>query len=142
MTVHNRRLKVITFTLGGAPYQCQIQSWKVDPGEQDGDRQYTFCDSTDNSFTEEADGEPTLELKWFSDWRSDGLDTYLWKNSNVVAAFQLDHHPDIVGEHVRWTGSVLLKAPPAGGDARATEMSELTLQIQGTLGDGLEFEEI
>jgi hypothetical protein len=139
---HQRRLKVITLSIGANQFQCQIKTWKLDPGEQDGDRQYTYCDGPDNSFVEETDGEPTLELAWFSDYRSAGLDDYLWSNNNIAANFVLDHHPDIVGEHVRWTGQVLLKAPAAGGDVRATETSEITLQVLGTLGDGLTYERI
>lgn len=143
MTVHQRRLKKVQFTIGSTPFDCQLQSWNVDPGAQDGDRQYTYCSAgTGNSFIEETDDEPTLELKFFSDWRSEGISTYLWSNPNVVADFVLDHHPDIPGEHVRWTGQVLLKPPPAGGEARETEITEITLQIIGSVGDGLEFEEV
>jgi len=141
--VHHRRLKQIVFTIGGTEFQTQITSWNVDPGEKDGDRVYSYgTTSNSNSFVEETDGEPTLELKWVSDWRAGGLDDYLWSNNNVEADFQLDHHPDIAGEHVRWTGRVLLKAPPAGDEARKTEMSEIKLSILGTLGDGLDYERI
>lgn len=143
MTVHNRRLKMIQFTVGGESFECQIQSWNLDPGVQDGDRQYTFCtDTGNNSFVEETDDEPTLELKAFADWRSDGFSDYMWSHANQTVAFQLDHHPDIVGEHVRWTGSVLIKPPPVGGDARDTELSEVTLQVIGSLGNGLTYERI
>lgn len=140
MSVHQRRLKIIQFTLDGDSYECQLNSWKLDPGVKDGDRQYTFC--PDGQFVEETDDEPTLELKFFSDWRSAGISTYLWSNANQTVAFVLDHHPDITGEHVRWTGQVLIKPPSVGGDARDTEVSEITLQIIGTLGDGLTFEEV
>jgi hypothetical protein len=135
MTVHQNRLKVINFTIGATAYDCQIQSWNVDPGVQDGDRQYTYCSSGVNSFIEETDSEPTLQLKFYSDWRSPtGLSSFLWQNPNVVATFQLDHHPDIASEHVVWSGSVLLQPPPAGGDARDTEISEITLMVIGGLG--------
>ncbi|WP_435582918.1 hypothetical protein [Amycolatopsis thermoflava] len=142
--VHQRRLKIINFSIDGQPFECQIQTWNLDPGVQDGDRQYTFCSDPNqkNSFVEETDDEPTLELTFFSDWRSNGLSDYLWAHANQEADFVLDHHPDIPGEHVRWTGTVLLKPPPVGGDARATETSEVTLQIIGTLGDGLEYERV
>jgi hypothetical protein len=32
---------------------------------------------------------------------------------------------------VQWSGQVKLKAPNAGGEARTTEMTEVTLQIVG-----------
>lgn len=140
MTVHQRRLKLITLTIDGISFECQINSWKLDPGSNDGDRQYTFC--PDGVFVEETDDEPTLDLKLFSDWRSDGFSDYLWSHPNEVAEFVLDHHPDIVGEHVRFTGSVLLKPPAAGGDARETEVTEITLQVIGTLGNGLTYERV
>lgn len=140
--VHQRRLKVINFTIGAIAFECQLQTWTMNPGVQDGDRRYTYCSSGANSFVEETDDEPTLELTFFSDWRSNGISDFLWSNANTEAAFVLDHHPDIVGEHVRWSGTVLLKPPPVGGDARTTEVSEVTLQIVGTLGDGLVYERV
>jgi hypothetical protein len=140
MSVHQRRLKLINFTLGGTSFECQVSSWKLDPGTKDGDRQYTFC--PDGTFVEETDDEPTLELKFFSDWRSGGISDFLWSNPNVEADFVLDHHPDIVGEHERFTGKVLIKPAPVGGDARDTEVTEITLQVIGTLGNGLTYERI
>ena len=129
MSVHNRRLKLITFTLDGQSFECQVKTWKLDPGEEDGERMYTFCE--DGEFEEETDDDPTLELSFFSDWRSNGISRYLWENGGSVVAFQLDHHPDIVGEHVRWTGDVKLKRPAVGGDARTTEVTDITLKIIG-----------
>jgi hypothetical protein len=137
---HNRRLKLINFTVGGTAFECQLNSWNLDPGAEDGDRQYTYC--PDGAFIEETDDEPTLELTFFSDWRSGGISDFLWSNANTEAAFVLDHHPDIVGEHVRWSGKVLVKPAPVGGDARATETTEVTLQIVGTLGNGLTYERV
>lgn len=137
---HNRRLKVIEFTVDAISFECQLNSWTLDPGTKDGDRQYTYC--PDGAFVEETDDEPTLELKFFSDWRSAGISDFLWSHPNEVVDFVLDHHPDITGEHVRWTGKVLVKAAPVGGDARDTEMTEITLQVIGTLGDGYTYERI
>jgi L-ascorbate metabolism protein UlaG (beta-lactamase superfamily) len=132
MTVHQRRLKMITLTIDGNEFQCQVQTWTLDPGTNDGDRQYTFCDDpANNSFIEETDNEPTLDLKFFSDWRSAGFSTYLWQHQGETVDFVLDHHPDITGEHVRWSGKVLVRPGPVGDDARTTEMTEVTLQIVG-----------
>jgi hypothetical protein len=131
--IKQRRLKIITFTIGGTSFDAQITSWQVQPGIKTGDRVYTFNSAGEgqNSFVEETDGEPTLNLKFLADWTSGGISDYLTANSMATAAFVLDHHPDIVGEHVRWTGTVQLQAPDSGGDARATEMQEVTLPILG-----------
>lgn len=134
MTVHQRRLKLITLTVDGTSFECQLNSWNLDPGTKDGDRQYTFC--PDGTFVEETDDEPTLDLKFFSDWRSAGISDFLWSHPNQTVGFVLDHHPDIAGEHVRWTGEVLIKPAPVGGDARDTEMTEVTLQVLGNVADG------
>jgi hypothetical protein len=134
--IHNRRLKLINLVVDGSSFECQVNSWKLDPGIKDGDRIYSFC--PDGEDTEETDPEPTLELKFFADWRSAGISTYLWKHGGETVAFTLDHHPDIVGEHKRWTGELKIQPAPVGGDARETEMTEITLQCIGMP----EFEEV
>jgi hypothetical protein len=126
---HNRKLKEITFTLGGTSFECQVQSWTMQNNSEDGERFYTFC--PDGEFREDAEPDYALELKFFSDWRSAGISDYLTANDQATVAFQLDHHPNVVGEHVRWTGSVKLRAPNVGGDSRTTEMTEVTLQVIG-----------
>jgi hypothetical protein len=141
MTIHQRRLKVIAFTIGDDvenSFECQVQSWTLDPGIDDGDLQWSYC-ATDNSFIEETDPQPTLDLTFWSDWRSEGVSAYLWDHKGEVATFALDHHPDIPEEHVRWTGSLLVRPGPAGGDARTTEQTEVTLQI---VPDSLMFERV
>lgn len=134
-TPHQRRLKIITFTIGGTDYSAQVTSWTLDPGIKTGNRIYTFNMNGEgtNDFIEETDGQPTLMLKFLSDWTTSGLSTYLASNSMTVATFALDHHPDIVGEHVRWTGSVQLQAPPNGGDSRVTEIQSITMPILGAV---------
>jgi hypothetical protein len=129
MSAHNRKLKIIEFRLGGLSYEIQLSSWKVVNNTDDGDKMWVFA--TGGEFIEEADPDYALELKFFSDWRSNGISDFLTTNDETDAAFQLDHLPDIVGEHVRWTGSVHIKAPTAGGDVRTTEVTEVTLQCIG-----------
>lgn len=126
MSVHHRRIKYITFTLDGNSFECQVNTWTLNPGIEEGDRQYSQC--PDGSFVEETEPQPTLELRFFSDWRSAGISGWLWENNGQTVDFVLDHHPDIVGEHVRWTGKVLVRPGPVGGDVRATEITEVTLQ--------------
>ena len=58
-------------------------------------------------------------LRWLGiDWDGD-------------VTFQLDHHPDIPSEHVRWTGTLHIKAGGAGGDANATESTSTTFACVG-----------
>lgn len=129
MAVHNRRLKLITFTLGATEFQCQVNTWTMDPGIEDGERQYTFC--ADGAFIEETEPEPTLEVRFFSDWREGGISDYLWANNGQTVDFVLDHHPDIAAEHVRWTGKLMIKPGPVGGEPRTTEATEVTFQCVG-----------
>ena len=129
--VHHRRLKVIEFSLDldGTPiqFECQLSNWELDPGEQDGDRRYTFC--PDGEFEEETDAEPSLSLTFFADWREDGISDFLWSNRGQVADALITHHPDTAAETVMFAGKVRLKAPPVGGEARTTEEQEVTLLV-------------
>ncbi|MCW6008502.1 hypothetical protein K1W54_28755 [Micromonospora sp. CPCC 205371] len=129
MSTHNRRIKQIEFTLAGVAFQCQVQNWNMANNTEDGEKLYAQC--PDGEFREDADPDYALELTFFSDWRSDGISDFLTAHDMEWVAFQLDHHPDIVGEHVRWTGEVKVRAPNAGGEARATEMTEVTLPVKG-----------
>lgn len=137
MSVHTRKLKIIEFTIDESEFACQIASWTLDPGLEDGDVQFTFC--PDGSFIEETDPQPTLDVTFYSDWRSDGVSAFLWEHQGEVADFVLDHHPDIPEEHVRWTGQLIVKPGPVGGDAREYEQTEVTFQIIPT---SLQFERV
>jgi hypothetical protein len=127
VTVHQRRLKVALIAVGGSNFECQIKNWSLDPGEQDGDRQYTFC--PDGEFVEETDPEPTLELEFFADWRSNGISDYLWEHRGEEADVSITNHPDLPAETTLFSGTVRLKAPPVGGEARSTEMQTVTLLV-------------
>jgi len=126
---HNRKLKLIEFRLGLIQFECQVQNWQVLNNTEDGERQYTQC--PEGEFREEADPDYAVEVNAFADWRSDGFSDFLTQHDGEVVAFQLDHHPDIAGEHVRWTGELYVRAPNAGGDGRTTERTEITLQVKG-----------
>lgn len=129
MTIHSRKLKLITFELGATAFECQVASWKMTNNTDDGDKIYTFC--PDGEDAEEVDPDYALEMTFFSDWRSGGISDYLWENDGETVTFTLDHHPDIEAENVQWTGEVKIKAPSVGGDARETEQTEVTLQCVG-----------
>jgi hypothetical protein len=131
--VHHRKIKQIAFALGTDPtdvnFECQVASWQLVNNTEDGERFNTQC--PDGEFREEADPDYALELTFFADWRSDGISDWLWTHKGERVAFTLDHHPDIEAEHVRWTGFLLVRAPSVGGEARTTEQTEVTLQIEG-----------
>ena len=133
MTIHKRKIKLIEFGLGTAPsdiaFECQVSEWTLNNNTEDGDKIYTLC--PDGEDTEEVDPDYTLDLTFYSDWRSDGISDYLWKHDGETVDFQLDHHPDIPAEHVTWTGQVKIKAPNVGGAARDTEVTEVTLVCVG-----------
>ena len=133
MATHNRKIKIVTFSLGPTGsadnFECQIQSWNIENNSDDGERYYAQC--PDGEFREEAEPDYALALTFFSDWQLDGISDYLWANDGETVSFSLDHHPDVAGEHVRWTGQVKIKAPNVGGESRTTEMTEVTLPIVG-----------
>lgn len=129
MTLTVRRLKVITLTIGGISVECQLSSWTMDPGVQDGDRLYTYC--PDGTAIGETDPEPTLAVTTYSKWTAGGFEDFLWLNRGTVVDFELNHHPGVDGEHVRWTGQVLIQPAPVGGDRGDNETTEITLMIVG-----------
>ena len=128
-SVHTRRLKIITFTLSGISFECQISNWTMTNNTEDGAKTFTYC--PDSEFRTETDYNYSLALRAFADWRSNGFSDFLWTYDRTVANFVLDHHPDIVGEHVRWSGTVVLRAPTVGGDVRTIEESSATFPVIG-----------
>jgi hypothetical protein len=133
MTVHQQRLKIINFTINGTAFDCQVSSWNCNPNAKAGNQEYTFCAAGEgqNSFYEVTDDQWTLELKFFSDWRVNGISDFLQTNNKQTAAFVLDHHPDIIGEHVQWSGNLMVMSPSIGGDSRITESQDITMPIIG-----------
>jgi hypothetical protein len=131
VTAHNRKLKIITLDIGGTEFQVQLKEWTLNNNTDDGETFYTFG-GDDEAFVETPDGDFTLDCTFYSDWRSGGISDYLWENDGEQVAFQLDHHPDVAAEHVRWTGDLSIKAPTVGGEARVTEETPVTFRIVGT----------
>lgn len=129
-SVHTQRLKIVTFTIAGVDFSCQLNSWTLLNNTVDGIKSFGYCGNT-SEFRTETDNDWALQLKFWSDWRSGGISDYLINNTRAVAAFVLDHHPDIVGEHVRWNGNCVIKAPSVGGDVRTVEETSVNLLILG-----------
>lgn len=131
-----RKLKTITFTLGGSSYEQQLKSWTLTNNTKVGDTTFTFGGNPDDStqpgaIVEDTDPDWTLDLTFLADWSSGGISDYLTIHDTETAAFVLDHLPNQVGEHVRWVGSVKLAAPSVGGDANTTEETSASLKIVG-----------
>lgn len=127
---HNRKLKRSLLEIGGENFEAQTTDIQVVNDTDDGEQFHTYG-GDESSFVEDADPSFSLQLKGFSDWRVGGFSDFLWANDGATVAFQLDHYPDVVGEHVRWSGTVKVKAPTAGGEIRTTEVTEATLKIVG-----------
>jgi hypothetical protein len=132
MPFHNRKLKVITFTAGGIAFQTQVQTWNLANNTEDGEKIYSFAGPGPiGEDREETDPDYALEATFYADWRSDGVSDWATAHDGETVAFVLEHHPDIPEEHVTWSGDLIVKAPNVGGDARTTEMSEVTWPIIG-----------
>lgn len=129
MAAKARKLKMITLTIGGTSFEAQITDWAMTNNTKDATVTYTF--SPDGAVTDTPDPDWSLDISFLSDWAVGGINDYMTVHDGESAAFQLDHLYDIVGEHVRWTGNVTLKAPGAGGAARSNEVSTLKLIIVG-----------
>lgn len=129
---HQRRLKSITLTVDATEVSGQIRTWKFDPGLDPGDPQYTFAKEGEghNAYYEDVDGKPTLQLGFLDDWRDGGVSDFLWSTAPLtVVAFSLVHHQDFPGEQITLAGDLVIAPHPIGGDARATEVGDMTFKV-------------
>jgi hypothetical protein len=122
------KLNDAVLNIGGSEFQAQVTQMTVNNNTGDPERFYTYGGTT-SSFVEAADPEFTLDLSGFADWTLGGFSDYLWAHDGETVSFQLDWHPTVVGSHVRWSGSVQVKAPNSGGEIRSTETTETSLAI-------------
>ncbi|GAB3372559.1 hypothetical protein [Amycolatopsis echigonensis] len=129
MSLTVRRLKLLKLKIGTVQVECQLASWKLDPGVQDGDFIYTYC--PDGAAIGETDDQPTLQITTYSKWVADGFEDFLWKNRGTEAEFGIEHHYDIETEHVHWTGKLKVQPAPVGGDRGDNEQTEITFQLIG-----------
>ncbi|MGL5909491.1 MAG: hypothetical protein ACRCZP_05785 [Phycicoccus sp.] len=124
---HVRKHKIITLDVGGEDFAVQLREYALTDETDEGDRLYTFA--PDGEFEEETDPVWNLELTLLSDWRVNGVSDFMFSHHNEVVPFQLDINPDVPGEHVRFTGSLKIKAPTVGGEARTTATHEVTFPL-------------
>jgi hypothetical protein len=123
-------------TVDGVDYSCQLTSFTFNPNAKAGNAHWTFCAAGEgnNMGYEETDDLWSLELKFDADWRVGGISDVLSDpaNNKRVVNFQVDHHPDIPGEHVQWNGQLMILAASIGGDVRVTESQDVVFPVLGT----------
>lgn len=130
MAVAHRKLMIAVFDLDGTEFQNQLSTISLN-NETDDPEQFHTYGGDGESFAEAADDSYTLDLTLYADWRSNGISDFLTAHDGETLPFTIDWHPNIVGEHIRRTGSVLVKAPNMGGDIRTTETTEVTMTVIG-----------
>lgn len=130
-TPYHRKLKTLILDIGGTNFEIQCRKAQVVNNTDDGENFYTFGDngSGDSAgFVEAADPAFALDLGFYSDWQLSGINDYLWDNDGNTVSFSLELYPTEPAAHVIFTGEVVIKAPNAGGEVRAQDVTEMTLQ--------------
>jgi hypothetical protein len=133
-TPNHDKIRVLTLDLGGTNFEVQCRKAQIVNNTGDPEIFYTLGDDGDGdsiSFSEAADPAYALDLGFYSDWRSAGITDWLWDHDGEVVTFQLDLYPTIPTKHVIFSGSVQVKAPSAGGEVRAQDVTDVTLACQG-----------
>lgn len=130
MAVNHRKLMHSTLSLAGTQFESQLREFNLNNDTDDAEQFHTYGGEGE-SFAEPADDSYTLDLNFYADWSAGGVSDFLTANDGNTVTFVLDHHVDVVGQHVRRTGSVLIKAPTMGGEVRTTELTETSLTVIG-----------
>jgi hypothetical protein len=128
---HSRRITTISLMVDSTDFSTQINDFSFDPGVKPGDLQFTLSSAGEghNSFYEDTDPTPTLEIKAYEDWRSAGLSNFIYSNVNRVVDFVLEQNPDIAEEHTTITGSLKIIPHVTGGAARTTAALDATFPV-------------
>jgi hypothetical protein len=114
------------FTLGGTSFANQV--WKVrlvpdTPFQQ----QRTMV--PDGTISDVDSATWTMELEGLQDYETGGLAAYLQTNAGVAVAFQ--YAPVNTAGKKKFTGTVTVIAPPAGGEQGEFAQMELEMPITG-----------
>lgn len=133
MTIQYRKYVSAVVEFGGTTpdYSCQVTTLGVVNATPDGTKVYTFCASGAGEFRETPDSAWQCTIKWISDWTSTGLNRYLATNDGATVAVSIHYDNGDSNYGRTWSGNVVLKQPSDGGDVRATETSEMTLNFIG-----------
>lgn len=131
--VHRRfRTAVVTFTSPVlADFSCQMLSMMPANDTPDGDRFYTYCADGNGEGREDADDEWSVTLKGKHNWAASGISRYLHANDGAEVELVINFDNGVAGWSRIWTGTVIIKSPGDGGDARAPEEFEVTYQYIG-----------
>lgn len=129
MAIVTRKLRNSQINIGGTQFEDRCSDFKLNNETDDGETFHTYNPTA--SFVEAAEDSYNLELKFYADWTSGGITRFLWDHDGETVTYQIDHHVDLPGEHVRFVGEVLIKAPTVGGEIRTTELTETTLVCTG-----------
>jgi hypothetical protein len=129
VTAHHRKLKNAILEIDGVQFQVQAKASGLSNNTDDPEIFYVLVEGEE--YSEEPDPSFSFTATFLADWRSGGVSDFLWLNDGRDLPFQLDLHPDIPAEHVRWNGVIHIKAPNVGGEARATEEQEVEFVCVG-----------
>jgi hypothetical protein len=132
VSIHANQLKYVSLEIGGNEFRAQIEDWKLTDNTDDPETIYSYGADGENEDTEEENPAWSLELKFYSDWRTPtGLNHYLWTNAGQVVNYTILHNLGSAGENPEFAGQVKLKRTSVGGTVRTTERTELTLPVVG-----------
>jgi hypothetical protein len=132
MAIYTKKLKYVSLSIDGNEFRAQCYHWKIIDNTEDGDKQYTYGPDGQNEDREDVDPDFSLELKFFSDWRTPtGISHWLWTNRGLIVDVEIGHNLGDTGADPSWTGTVEVKAPPVAGEVRTTEITEITLPFVG-----------
>lgn len=130
MPAHNRKIKLSELELDGVDYAAQCTTILLVNNTPDPEVRHTHGGAA-ASFSEESDPDWTLQLNFYNDYRSAGITRYLLMHDGEEVDFTHGHLADIVGEHIRGTGRVQIKAASFGGEARQTDAGDSNLRVVG-----------
>lgn len=126
---HARKSKQILLDIDGNQFECQVEDVEIINNTPDGEKGFTLC--PEGEYREETDPDFAIRILYLADWRTSGISDYFELNDGETVAFQYDKYPEIPAEHVRWTGTFVIKKPSVKDTARTTEKPEVTFQCIG-----------
>lgn len=134
MPIKAKRFKtaIVTFTTPVlADFSCQMMAMAPSNNTDDGDRYYTFCADGSGEGREEPDDDWTVTLRGKMDWTPGGISRYLAANDGDLVELTINFDNGVDDWDREWVGTVRIKDPGDGGDARAPQEFEVTLPYVG-----------
>ena len=119
--------------LGGTTFTNQAWVSLIDPDTPDEQRRTLVPDGA----VSDVDS-PTwiLKLTGFQDHEPGGLADFLWDNAGLTVTFE--HCPEVGSGKAKFTGSLVCKHPPIGGEQGEWMQMEIELPVQGTPVKGVQ----